>query len=93
MAHVKWGLLLKKLPLENQKNNIEKKNQLKSFAKYSGLGIQMGIIIYLGSYLGEKLDVHFDNQNQLYTKIATLTAVFLSIYLVISQLIKSQKSD
>ncbi|XCF06540.1 AtpZ/AtpI family protein [Tamlana crocina] len=47
----------------------------------------MGLTIYLGSKLGEWLDVKFNNSNQLYYKIVTLLSVFLAMFAVIKQVI------
>lgn len=66
--------------------NPKKKNQLRKFAALSGVGIQMGVTIYLGAYFGKKLDVHFNPENKTYTIILTLVALVISIYSVIKQL-------
>lgn len=70
-------------------NQKEKKNQLKSYAKFSGIAAQMCITIYLGSLLGGYLDSEFPNEGAYYYKGVTLFSVFLSMYLVISQVTKS----
>lgn len=53
----------------------------------------MGLTIYLGSKLGEWLDVKFNNTNQLYYKIVTLIAVFIAMYTVIKQVLNLTNSD
>lgn len=68
------------------KNN--RKKQLRSYARFSGIAIQMLVIIYLGSLLGEWLDGKYPNENELYTKICTLVAVFLAMASVIIQVIE-----
>lgn len=62
-----------------------------SFVKYSGLALQMGITIYLGSLFGSYLDDRLHNDSGLYSKIITLLAVFLSIFSVIRQVIKDSR--
>jgi len=57
------------------------------------MGIQMGLTIYLGNYIGGLLDDKFNNVDQLYTKTATLVAVFLSMLTIIMQAIKMNKTD
>ncbi|TYB74254.1 AtpZ/AtpI family protein [Bizionia gelidisalsuginis] len=47
----------------------------------------MGLTIYLGSKLGEWLDIKFNNDDQLYYKIVTLVSVFIAIFMVIRQVI------
>ncbi len=61
-----------------------------SFIKYSGLAIQMGVTIYLGSVLGNFLDSKYDDHTGLYTKICTLLAVFLAMISVIRQVTRHQ---
>lgn len=69
-------------------DNKNRKKQLKNYARFSGIAIQMLAIIYLGSLLGEWLDGKYPNENELYTKICTLAAVFLAMFSVIMQVTK-----
>lgn len=66
--------------------NPKKKNQLRKYAALSGVGLQMGVTIYLGAYFGKKLDTHFNPENKIYTIILTLVALVISIYSIIKQL-------
>jgi len=70
----------------------KKKPKLNAFAKYSGIAFQMGITIYLGSLLGQWLDEKYENQDELFSKVVTLLAVFLSMYLVIKQVVRDSKN-
>jgi len=69
----------------------QSKKPLNKYLQFSGIAIQMGVTIYLGSKLGEWLDSFFLNENQLYFKICTLFAVFLAMYAVIKQVVKLSK--
>ncbi|MFV9549528.1 AtpZ/AtpI family protein [Algibacter sp. PT7-4] len=69
------------------------KKQFNPYIRFSSIAIQMGLTIYLGSKLGEWLDVKLDNENQLYYKIISLIAVFVAIYSVIKQVIKITNKD
>lgn len=69
------------------------KNQLKQYARFSGIAIQMGVTIYLGSLLGEWLDKKYANPDGLYVKICTLAAVFIAMYSVIKQVINLSKDN
>jgi membrane protein DedA with SNARE-associated domain len=69
------------------------KKQLNQFIRFTSIGLQMGLTIYLGSKLGEWLDVKFNNQEQLYYKIVSLVAVFLAIASVIIQVLKITNKD
>ena len=46
---------------------------------------QMGIIIFLFSYLGNWLDVKFSNGSSTFTVILSLLSVFIALYNVIRQ--------
>ncbi|CAM1369836.1 putative F0F1-ATPase subunit Ca2+/Mg2+ transporter [Tenacibaculum sediminilitoris] len=69
------------------------KKPLNKFIRFSGIALQMGLTIYLGSLLGEWLDQKYPNDNQLYTKICTLVAVFGAMFSVIIQVTKLTKDD
>ncbi|MFD0992673.1 AtpZ/AtpI family protein [Tenacibaculum geojense] len=71
----------------------QKKKPLNKYIQFSGIAIQMGITIYLGSILGKWLDVTFVNADELNTKICTLAAVFLAMYSVIRQVTKLTNND
>lgn len=67
------------------------KNQLNTYLRFSGIAIQIGLTIYLGNLLGKWLDARFLNNDELYTKICTLIAVFIAIFSVIKQVSKLSK--
>ena len=66
-------------------NNSKKPSQYNSFVRFSGLAIQMCVTIYLGNLLGVWLDEKYNPGGDIYTKVVSLVAVFLSIVLVIRQ--------
>lgn len=70
----------------------QKKSQLKALAKYSGIAFQMGFTIFLGNQIGVLLDQKYHSQEGYYSKIITLLSVFLSMYLIIKQVIKDSKN-
>ena len=74
------------------KKNSSKK-PLNKYIRFTGIAIQMGLTIYLGSLLGEWLDSKYPNNNQLYTKICTLVAVFGAMLSVIVQVTKLSKDN
>lgn len=76
-----------------QDNKKQSKKQLNPFIRFSSIALQMGLTIYLGSKLGEWLDVKFNSTNQLYYKIVTLIAVFVAMYAVIKQVLNLTNSD
>ena len=64
------------------------KKQLNKYLRLTGIGLQMGITIYLASYLGKWLDVKYPNENNLYTIILTLLGVVISFYSLLKQVKK-----
>lgn len=66
-----------------QKN--KKRKQHSKFLVLTSLSIQMGITIYLGSFLGEYLDERNTTENNIYTTICVLASVLVSMYLFIKQ--------
>ncbi len=72
--------------MENQPK--KKQPQSRVYLRFSGVAIQMGLIIWAGSELGKWLDGKYPNDDALYTKIITLASVFLAMYLVISEVVR-----
>lgn len=60
-----------------------KKSKYGAYAKFSGMAFQMIGIIFIGSYIGVKLDEKFPNENNWFTISLSLLSVFLSIFMVI----------
>jgi uncharacterized membrane protein len=67
------------------------KKQLNNFIKFSGIGIQMIIIICLFSFLGVWLDGVFPNDYSIYVVVFSLLGVALAMYYVIKQVINMNK--
>lgn len=64
--------------------------QLNSYAKYSGMAVQMAAII-VGSVLGGiKLDEYLELKFPAFTLIFTLLGVFLAMYYFIKDVIKKK---
>jgi len=79
--------------MDKQPQNSKKPNQYNSYIKYSGLGIQMVVTIYLGNLLGGYLDERYNPDSDLYTSLLTLIAVFLSTFMIIRQVTAGAKND
>lgn len=73
--------------------NQNKKPQkpLNAYAKYSGLGVQMAVIIGGGSYGGHKLDQHYQNHTPVFTIVLSLLSIALAMYIVLKDLMKPKK--
>ncbi|MFO7867949.1 MAG: AtpZ/AtpI family protein [Bacteroidales bacterium] len=78
---------------QKHKNLIKKKNKkiLFSAVKYTNIAFQMIVIIGLGTYAGIKLDDFFETENQVFTIIISLFAVFAAIYIAIKDFIHIRK--
>jgi hypothetical protein len=63
-----------------------KKNNLKHVAVLSGIAFEMGAIIFLAAKGGIWLDTHFQSEKRIYTAMATLLGVAISIWVVLRQL-------
>ena len=68
------------------KQKPKKENQLKNAIQLSGIGIQMGVIIYVFVLLGKWLDTNYNNGDKLFIIITTLLGVAVSLYVVLKQL-------
>lgn len=65
----------------------QKKRALNQFLKFSNIAIQMGVIISIGAFVGNKLDAYFEKEI-LFTASLSLIAVFVALYHVIKEVIK-----
>jgi uncharacterized membrane protein YfcA len=74
---------------DNQKNKDQK--QPNKFLRFTSLGLQIGITIWLGNELGNWVDRRYGTEY--FEPIITLFSIFISLYLVISQVIKLSKDD
>lgn len=61
------------------------------FISLASSGLQIGITIWLGNELGQWLDAKF--QKEFFEIIITLVSIFISIYLMIMQVINISKED
>lgn len=74
---------------------MEKKNsnRFKNYIRFSGIGIQMGVIITAGALGGQWLDAKYENDFPTWTLVLTLLAIFTSLYLIIREVIKMGKDN
>jgi membrane-associated PAP2 superfamily phosphatase len=62
------------------------KKPLNKYIRLTGIGLQMGITIYLAAYFGKWLDGKYPNEHDLYTMIFTLLGVAVSFYSMLKQI-------
>ena len=58
------------------KQQLPKGKPLNQFIRLSGVGLQMGITIYLAAYVGKKIDAHFGFEKN-YTTIVLILFGFI----------------
>ncbi len=73
------------------KGKKDKKSQLKFYAIYSSLGIQMAVIVIAGAFGGRELHKWLQWHFPVFTIVLTLLGIVLSILYGIRELFKHQK--
>lgn len=71
----------------------KKDSSFNSYARYSGIGIQMFAIIGIGSFIGVKLDGRNGGDGNLWTIILALTSTIIAVVFVIRRIIANSKDD
>ena len=75
--------------METNSPNKEPQKPLNDYAKYSGLAVQMALIIGGGCYGGYKLDDYFKStKTPIFTIIFSLVSIALAMYIVLKDFIK-----
>ncbi|MBX3163503.1 MAG: AtpZ/AtpI family protein [Bacteroidetes bacterium] len=72
---------------------MQNQKQPNLFFKYSNLALQMGIIIGLSAWGGQKLDTHYKNKTPVFTIVLSLSGIALALYLVLKDVIKPKNED
>ena len=67
--------------------------RVNKWVRFSGMGFQMGLVIFLGTWGGMKLDEKYPNEHKVYTIILSLLSVFIALYLVIKEVKHLSKDD
>jgi ATP synthase protein I len=57
-----------------------------SYLRFSSLAIQMGVIIFAGSFSGNYLDKHYDFDKPVLTIILSLLSIAISLYFVYKEI-------
>jgi predicted tellurium resistance membrane protein TerC len=74
-------------------NNEPKKNNYNKWLALINIPIQMGVIIFLFSYLGNWLDENHPSTKIYYVKVLVMVGVFLALYNVIRQVNEINKKQ
>lgn len=67
---------------------MDQPNQPNLFFKYSSLVIQMGVVIGLFAWGGNKLDSWYQNKKPVWTIILSLSGIAIGLYLVLRDFLK-----
>ncbi|RZS99260.1 AtpZ/AtpI family protein [Aquimarina brevivitae] len=76
----------------DKNNRKDKGNPLKKYAALSGIAFQMGATIFVCAYAGKKLDEYFQYERKWFTMGLVIFGVVASLYIVIKQLERINKS-
>lgn len=74
-------------------NSEESKKSISKFARFSSVGVQMGVVIALFTWLGTYLDDKYHTQTPWWTIALSLFGVVAGLVLVIREVIKMSKED
>lgn len=77
--------------MTKKKSNLNRKTS--KFVQFTGAGLQLGAVIYVGSWFGGWLDKNHPTEGVSYFKILTLIAVLLGTISLIRQVIKLGKEE
>ncbi len=77
------------MPISNPKFNPKKK-PLNDYARYSAMGFQMAVIIFLSTWGGVKLDEFLELKIPVFTLTFALLSVILSMYYFIRGVSKKE---
>lgn len=69
-------------------NRQERQRQINEYMKYSGLTFQMAALIFLGYWIGGKIDHWLHLKIPVFTIILIITFIILTIYSLIKSLPK-----
>ncbi|CAN5913763.1 hypothetical protein BH24BAC1_BH24BAC1_03620 [soil metagenome] len=65
-------------------------DQLKPYLKYSGMAVQMIVILVLAALGGRKLDAYLGLKHPVTTIVLMLVGVIVSMYLVVLSVLKNK---
>jgi|RifCSPlowO2_12_1023861.scaffolds.fasta_scaffold247730_2 F0F1-type ATP synthase assembly protein I len=78
---------------KNENPSKKPNNSLNQYARFSGIAIQMGVIIGVSAWGGKKLDEYFNLNKPYLTIVCSLVGVAFALYLIIKEVINMGKKD
>ena len=77
----------------DRQKHPKKKNQLNSYARFSGIAFQMMVIIGLGCWGGVKLDESYPNDYHAFMLIGSLGGIGMAMYWVIKKVARVSNEE
>lgn len=74
----------------NEKPDGSPPRKVNDALKYSGMAFQMGIIIWIGTFLGQKADAHFQMESPYLAALGALIGLFAAFYLIFKDLLSKK---
>lgn len=78
---------------KNEKPSKKPNSSLNQYARFSGIAIQMGVIIGFSAWGGRKLDQYFNLSKPYLTIVCSLFGVAFALYLIIREVINMGKNN
>jgi F0F1-type ATP synthase assembly protein I len=78
---------------KNENPSKKPNNSLNQYARFSGIAIQMGVIIGVSAWGGKKLDEYFNLNKPYLTIVCSLVGVAFALYLIIKEVINMGKKN
>lgn len=78
---------------EDGKKAGSPRKQVDAYLKYSGMAIQMGVIILIGTFAGQKLDACFQTERPYLTVLMALLSIFAALYLTLKDILFQNGND
>ncbi|WP_107039392.1 AtpZ/AtpI family protein [Brumimicrobium mesophilum] len=79
--------------MENKGNQEDTKKRVNTYVRFSGIALQMGIVITIAALGGDWLDEKQENEFPIWTLVLTLIAIFASLFQIIRAVIKMSKDE
>ena len=79
--------------MQMSKNQPQKKKPLNKFIRLTGVGLQMGITIYVAAYFGKKIDAHYQFEKKYITILFIIIGFVGSLVSLMVQLKKINEKD
>lgn len=69
------------------------RKQVDAYLKYSGMAVQMGVIMLIGTFAGQQLDARFQTERPYLTVLFALLSIFAALYLTLKDILSPKNED